>query len=129
MPYNISLSLNPFDNYTYHTIQVKGDHPLLGLSLQSCATKNIPKIVEYLKSTPAIRIPRWKTELNNAYIVAVNNNEVKTIDEVKNQINIAREKRYKDVDIQIATFETIFMHPQLGVPQLYHYQLNIIGQH
>ena len=33
MPYNISLSLNPFDNYTHRTIQVKGDHPLLSLSL------------------------------------------------------------------------------------------------
>ena len=68
-------------------------------------------------------------ELKNAYIVAVDNNEVKTIDEVKNQINIAREKRCKDVDIQIATFETISMHPQLGIPQLYHDQLHIIGHH
>ena len=129
MPYNISLSLYPFDNYTHRIIQVKGDHPLSGLSLQSCATRNIPQIVECLKSTPAIRIPRWKSELKNAYIVAVDNNAVKTIDQVKNQITIAREKGYKQVDIQIATFEKISMHPQLGVPQLYHDQLNIIGQH
>ena len=95
MPYNISLSLNPFDNYTHRTIQVKGDHPLLGLSLQSCATRNIPQIVECLKSTPAIRIPRWKTELKNAYIIAVDNNEVRTIDQVKDQIHIARERVYK----------------------------------
>ena len=33
------------------------------------------------------------------------------------------------VDIQIATLHKIAMHPQLGLPQLYHDQLNVIGKH
>ena len=32
MTYDISLSLNPFDNYTHRTLQVKGNHLLPGLS-------------------------------------------------------------------------------------------------
>ena len=46
IPYNISLSINPFDNYTHRTIQVKDKHSLLYLSLQLCNTKNIPQIIE-----------------------------------------------------------------------------------
>ena len=34
MPYNINLSLDPFDNYTQRTIQIKSSHPLLGLQLK-----------------------------------------------------------------------------------------------
>ena len=34
MPYNINLSLDPFDNYTQRTIQIKNSHPLLGLQLK-----------------------------------------------------------------------------------------------
>ena len=115
MPYNISLSLNPFDNYTHRTLQVKGNHPLLGLSLQICKTRNITQIIECLKSTPAIRIPRWRTEVKHGYIIAVNNNPVQTIDQVKYEITNARNKALTTVDIQIATFEKIAMHPQQGI--------------
>ena len=114
MPYNISLSLNPFDNYTHRTLQVKGNHPLLGLILQICKTRNITQIIECLKSTPAIRIPRWRTEVKHGYIIAVNNNPVQTIHQVKGEITNARNKALTTVDIQIATFEKIAMHPQQG---------------
>ena len=67
-PYNISLSSKPFDNYTYRTIQVKDDHPLIGINLRTCTTRNIPQIIDCAKSTPATRIPRWRTELTNGYI-------------------------------------------------------------
>ena len=115
MPYQISMSLKPFDNYTHRTLQVKGNHPLLGLSLQICKTRNIPQIIECLKSTPAICMPRWRTELKNGYIIAVNNNPVQTIDQVKYEITNARNKALTTVDIQIATFEKIAMHPQQGI--------------
>ena len=35
----------------------------------------------------------------------------------------------QSVDMQIATLHKIAMHPQLGLPQLYHDQLNVIGKH
>ena len=82
-----------------------------------------------MKSTPAIRIPRWRTELKHGYIIAVNNIPVSTIDDIHQQIQDLREKGTQSVDIQIATLHKIAMHPQIGLPQLYHDQLNIIGKH
>ena len=73
MPYNISLSLNPFDNYTYSTIQVKDTYPSLGLSLRICKNRNIPQMIIFFKSTPVMRIPRWRKELKHGYIMAINN--------------------------------------------------------
>ena len=83
MPYDINLSLDPFDNYTHRVIQIKGSHPLLGLQLKICKLRNIPQIVECLKGTPAIRIPRWRSEIKNAYIIAVDNQSVQTIDQIQ----------------------------------------------
>ena len=80
IPYNINLSLDPFDNYTQRTIQIKGNHSLLGLKLQICKVRNIPHIVECLKGTPAIRIPRWRSEMRTSYIIAINNQSVQNID-------------------------------------------------
>ena len=113
MPYNICLSLDPFDNYTYRTIQVKGTHPSLSLNLHICETRHIPQIIDCIKSTPAIRIPRWRTELKNGYVIAVNNIPVSTIDDIHQQIQHIREKSIQSVDIQIATLHKIAMHPQL----------------
>ena len=86
MPYNIYLSLDPFDNYTHRTIQVKGTHPSLGLNLQICKTRHIPQIINCIKSTPIIRIPRWCTEIKHGYIIAINNTPVSTIDDIHQQI-------------------------------------------
>ena len=129
MPYDINLSLDPFDNYTQRTIQIKGSHPLLGLQLKMCKLRNIPQIVECLKGTPVIRIPRWRSEIINASIIAVDNQSVQTIDHIQHCIQQVRQKGYDTIDFKIVTMSKITMHPQLGIPQLYHDQLNIIGQH
>ena len=104
--------MNPFENYTRRTIQIKGDHLLLGFNLGACITRNIPQIVDCAKSAPATPIPQWRTELKNGYIIAVDNNKVTTIDQVKDQMTKIREKGCTEIDIQIATFAKIVMHPQ-----------------
>ena len=52
-----------------------------------------------MKSTPAIRIPRWRTELKHGYIIAVNNIPVSTIDDIHQHIQHIREKGTQYVDI------------------------------
>ena len=96
IPYNISLSLNLSDNYTHRTIQVKGIHPSLSLSLQLCKSRNIPQINEYLKNTLTIRIPRWQTELKHSYIIAINNKPVKTIDDNTSTNTVYSRNRYEN---------------------------------
>ena len=46
------------------------------------------------------------------------NNKVTTIDDIKNQIIKIRHEGRNEIDIQIATFAKIAMHPQQGIPQL-----------
>ena len=120
--------MNPFENYTHRTIQIKGDHLLLGFNLGACTTRNIPQIVDCAKSAPATPIPQWRTELKNGYIIAVDNNKVTTIDQVKDQMTKVRGKGCTKIDIQIAIFAKIAMHCQQGIPQLYHDQMKNMGQ-
>ena len=103
IPYNICLSLDPFDNYTHRTIQIKGTHPSLGLNLQICITRNIPQITDCIKSTTAMRIARWRTELKHGYIIAINNTPVSTIDDIHQQIQHIREKGMETIDMLIVT--------------------------
>ena len=81
------------------------------------------------KSTPVIRIPRWRTELRHGYSIAINNTPVSTINDIHQQIQHIREKGIQSVVVQIATLHKLAMHLQLGLPQLYHDQLNVIGKH
>ena len=48
---------------------------------------------------------------------------------IHQQIQDIREKGTETIGVQIATFHKIVMQPQQGIPQLYHDQINVTGQH
>jgi hypothetical protein len=52
-----------------------------------------------------------------------------TLTDVKNHINKAVSNNDATIKIGFATISQQAMHPQYGVPQLYHDQWNLIGQH
>ena len=52
IPYNISLSLNEFDNYIDRTLQVKGKHQLLGLSLKYVKLEIYRKLLNVSRVLP-----------------------------------------------------------------------------
>ena len=54
---------------------------------------------------------------------------VATISQFQEHIEIACAANVTEVDIGFATITKASMHPQLGIPQLYHDQLNIISDH
>ena len=41
----------------------------------------------------------------------------------------ARLQEKIEIEVGFATIQKSSMHPQLGIPQLYHDQLNVIGEH
>ena len=84
--------------------------------LQICKVRNIPHIIECLKNTLAIRVPRWKSKLRNAYIIAVYHQLVKNIDQLQHYIQHTRQKGLDIIEFQIATINKIAMHAQLGNP-------------
>jgi len=54
---------------------------------------------------------------------------VKTIEDVKNEIEKCKSDGNKEIRIHFATKDAQSIHPQHGVPQLYHNQLDIIAKH
>ena len=131
VPYHIRLSNDPYDNHTSRDIYIKStDHdPTLGMTIAICPERNLPKLVDCKKGSLSIRIQRWKRELKNGYITTVNNTPVTTIEDITTQIHKARISDPKSIQIGFSTLEKQAMHPQYGIPQLYHDQMNIIGKH
>ena len=59
----------------------------------------------------------------------MDNKPISTIDEFHACIATAQANGVQELDIGFATIERSAMHSQLGIPQLYQDQLNIIGEH
>lgn len=122
----IEFSDNPYDNEIDITIDVKGDHPTLGLDVQHNKDFDRLQLLACSNGTPAGKIQRWRSTLRNAFIIAVNGNEVPDITTLKRLI---RECRSPQIKVTFGTMEKQAMHPQSGVPNLYFDQLHHIGQH
>ena len=63
------------------------------------------------------------------YVTSVNGDPVSTVSDYEDKVEQVRQQGAKEIEIGFATVEKASMHPQLGVPQLYHDQLNVIGEH
>jgi dUTP pyrophosphatase len=129
--FDLHLTGEPYDNKTSRIIKPKSyDDNTLGLIMQQCPTRGLPQLINCKKGSSSIRIPKWRSELRNAYITHVNNIPTYTINQIKNYIQAFRKSNPTDnIKISFATIHKQSMHPQFGVPQLYHDQLNIIGSH
>ena len=129
LPYTINLSSNPFDYTTTRTINTNTKHPTLGLQLQTCAQYNKPKLQSCQPSTPAARLHNWRSELQNSYILKINNTTIKTMQDIISTISKAKQQSNEPITITFGTNDSPGIHPQLGVPQIYHDQLDVIGKH
>ena len=130
-PYNIHLSDDPYDNHTSRMIDIKAtdDDAFYGLNIISCPDRNIPMLIDCKPGTSAIRIPKWRSQLRRAYITHINGEQTNSIDDIRSIFNKIRNQKQHQFKIGFSTIEKQAMHPQLGVPQLYHDQMNIIGKH
>jgi deoxyuridine 5'-triphosphate nucleotidohydrolase len=131
MPYDIRLSNDPFDFRTHRIVPIKPSDTdaQLGMILRQCPNKHLPQFLDCKKGSSMMRVQRWRSELRNGYITHINDNEINSIDDIKNHINDHRKQGHDSIKIHFATMERQAMHPQFGIPQLYHDQLNIIGEH
>jgi deoxyuridine 5'-triphosphate nucleotidohydrolase len=129
MPYDIEFTHLPFDNFTTRDIATTGKDELLGLHLQFDSAHDYPILLGCKPGTPAARIKRWRSELQRAYLLEINGKAVHNIDEARSIIQQAQKNQEKNIKILLATTERQSIHPQLGVPQLYHDQMNILAKH
>ena len=129
MPYDITLSDSPLDKQTFRTVSVMGTNATLGFDLRTCKHFGLPQVHKCLKSTQAAKLPRWRSELRNAYVTSVEGKPVATIAQFQECIELACAAGVTEVEIGFATISKASIHPQLGIPQLYHDQLSIISDH
>ena len=131
MPYDINLSSSPFDNHTSRTVDTWGTHETLGLILTMCPEHGLPKLKDIQKSTPAARIKKWKSQLRGSYVTSINGTHVDSIAGIKDEIRKHRDGPDASDEILIGfdTIEKQAMQPQMGIPQVYQDQMNMIGKH
>ena len=128
-PYTIELSSDPFDFKTHRTINIRGSNSTLGLETYQCPVYKRPKLKTCQQSTPAARITKWRTELIDAYVLRINNTPINSKRDIINTIRKLRKENCTTATIHFATNDCQSIHPQLGVPQLYHDQLDTVGKH
>ena len=89
-PDDFHLISNPFGPSTTITLTTKCSHPTLLLDLHHHS--DISRIVlrSYLPSTPAVRIPRWRSTLRDSYIIAVDDIPIDTIVDITKYIAVDR---------------------------------------
>jgi dUTPase len=129
MPYDIWTTPDPFDHHTHRTIQLSSRSPTLGMDLKMCPKRGQPVLKSCKTGQPAAKIPNWRDEIKNAYVTGINDSPVHSIDDIKLSILKAKTANDTHVKVSFATMHRQAMHPQHGIPQLYHDQLNVIGQH
>ena len=129
-PFNITMGTDPFDDIVEIEIATRGEHPTLGLILESnddigqrlqlttCAT-----------STPAARMPRWRSTLRHSFPLSIGTTPITCKQDIEQAVNIARKNKQSTIKCKFGVIEKIAMHPQTGVPIVFHDQLNIISQH
>ena len=121
------LSSNPFGPSLNITIKVKGTHPTLGL-ISSIDNDTSSLILESMApSTPAHRIPRWKSTLRQSTIIAVDDNPVHNNDELMQCILNARKLGLKQVSLTFIPREKVSIHPDTCIPQLQFDQVDIMS--
>ncbi len=129
-PYQIQFSNDPTNFNTFRHINIRShDDDFLGMEIEMCQHRSKPKLINCKKGQSAARIQRWRSELREGYITGINDHPVTTKEEIKQHIQQAKQQNKPTIKVNFATIERQAMHPQLGTPQLYHDQMNIIAQH
>lgn len=130
-PFDIHLSHDPYDNHTSRTVNIRAtdDDKYYGLNISMCTNRNLPQLIDCKPGSSAIRIPKWRSELRLAYITHINGEPTNTMYDIDKIMIKIKNKQQHHFTIGFSTIQKQALHPQLGVPQLYHDQMNVIGQH
>ena len=126
-PIDFELTSNPFGSSVDITILLKGDHPTLGLDLVHDDDNNRITLASCISSTPAARIPRWRSTLRHATIVAIDHVPINTIDDIKSSITSSRSSSAKHTTITFMPLEHVNIRPDTNIPQIHFDQLNVIA--
>ncbi|EJK69950.1 hypothetical protein THAOC_08742 [Thalassiosira oceanica] len=122
----IYLSPHPYEDAFEETLQMatfkQSANPLAGLRLDNRDGRLILR--EMMPGTPGHRIPRWKSRLRQAWLVAVNGIEVSTTDEVATVLSQVIASDQPECSLLFAKPEIRHGLTNDGIPQVNLDQLN-----
>lgn len=99
------------------------------MQLQLCQHRSRLQLKDMVLSTPASRIPKWRSTLRNAYLITFNGKSIHNMDDLIQAISQARHTGMINPTCQFATDKSYGIHPHHGVTQFYFDQLNVIAKH
>ena len=82
-----------------------------------------------VKSTPAARIPRWRSTLRHSFLLNIGDTSIGTFEDINRAIELERTRHAASITCRFGIMQKIAMHPQTGVPIVFHDQLNVITEH
>ena len=122
------MDLNGDGEYLNLELRIRGNHPTMGLEIYKNGTGQIV-LDKCAPSTPAARLPKWRSQLKLARIKKVHDTPIKHSIDIINAIAQAKTEGLKYINISFALEKRVDMHPQLGIPQLHYDQLCVINMH
>ena len=116
--------MNPYGSTLSITIQSKGKHSTHGLKCQNEENNTVLFLFSH-PSTPAARIPKWRSVLQNSQIQAINNLPIHPINDIKRIIKST--PKQQNLTITLAPLFKQTVHPQNNTPIIYFNQLLTIN--
>jgi hypothetical protein len=80
---SLEFSCDPFGPSFDEPILLQGLHPTAGLELVADTARGHPRLRNCLSSTPAARIPLWRSRIRHAFLLAIDGLPVHSIDDVQ----------------------------------------------
>ncbi len=127
-PCSIWLSNDPMDNRLQIAVDVKGQHPTLGMQLVSTKQGRL-QLENIQPSTPAAKIPKWRSTLRWGYLMAIDGQPTHTIQEVEQAVQSAKQRKQFKLQCTFATEKRYGSHPVEGSLNLYFDQINAFSKH
>jgi deoxyuridine 5'-triphosphate nucleotidohydrolase len=128
-PFNIWLSTDPFYKTIVIDIPLTGTHATLGMVLQPTPHTGRIQLTDIEKGTPAARLPRWRSTIKRAVLLAINGTRITSVQEVADTVTALRRSGSTKLQCTFATISYHGIHPTTGSLALYYDQLNVIAQH
>ena len=129
-PYHVSLSNNPFDDIVEIEISTRGKHSTLGIQFETNNTLGDRlQVTNMLPSTPAARIPRWRSTLRQSFPINIGDTPISNIKDIEDAVSVTRKQKLPTIKLTFGLMNKTAMHPQNGFPIIFHDQLNVISKH
>ena len=87
------------------------------------------QLLNCANSTPAARIPRWRSTLRHSFPITIDDIKIGTIADIHKAIKLASDNHAVTITCRFGIMQKTAMHPQTGVPIVFNDQLNVISEH